>query len=44
MLTALYQHLARPALFALDPEDAHELSLKALENGVYPRATAACAA
>ena len=37
MLTALYQHLARPALFALNPEDAHELSLKALQNGVYPR-------
>ena len=41
MLTALYQHLARPALFAFDPEDAHELSLKALENGVYPRAMGA---
>ncbi len=39
MLTALYQHLARPALFVLDPEDAHELSLKALENGIYPRAS-----
>ena len=37
MLTALYQHLARPALFALNPEDAHELSLKALQTGVYPR-------
>ena len=29
--------LARPMLFALEPEHAHELSLKALEAGVYPR-------
>lgn len=41
MLTGLYQNLARPALFALAPEDAHELTLKALENGIYPRASAA---
>ena len=27
--------LARPALFALDPERAHELTLRALERGVY---------
>ena len=40
MLTGLYQNLARPALFALTPEDAHELTLKALENGIYPRGTA----
>ena len=32
--------LARPLLFALDPEHAHELALKALELGVYPRAAA----
>lgn len=29
--------LARPLLFALDPENAHEASLKALEAGLYPR-------
>ncbi len=27
--------LARPALFALEPERAHELTLRALERGVY---------
>ena len=37
MLTALYQMLARPTLFMLSPEEAHELTLKALESGVYPR-------
>ena len=37
MLSGLY-HLARPALFALQPEDAHEATLKALEAGLYPRA------
>ncbi len=36
MLSGLYQ-LARPALFALQPEDAHEATLKALEAGLYPR-------
>jgi dihydroorotate dehydrogenase len=36
MLSSLYQ-LARPALFALSAEEAHELVLKALELGVYPR-------
>jgi dihydroorotate dehydrogenase len=36
MLTHFY-HLARPALFALEPEDAHEATLKALERGIYPR-------
>jgi dihydroorotate dehydrogenase len=36
MLSGLY-HLARPALFALQPEDAHEATLKALEAGLYPR-------
>jgi dihydroorotate dehydrogenase len=40
MLSALYG-LARPAIFALEPEVAHEATLKALENGVYPRAIAA---
>lgn len=29
--------LARPLLLALDPERAHELTLRALELGVYPR-------
>lgn len=33
--------LARPMLFALEPEHAHELSLKALEAGLYPRDFAA---
>ena len=37
MLTGLY-HLARPVLFAMQPEDAHEATLKALEAGLYPRA------
>jgi len=36
MLSTLYR-LARPALFALNPEDAHEATLKALECGVHPR-------
>jgi dihydroorotate dehydrogenase len=36
MLSFLYG-LARPALFALGPEDAHEATLKALEAGLYPR-------
>jgi dihydroorotate dehydrogenase len=33
---ALYD-LARPLLFALDPERAHALTLAALEAGLYPR-------
>ena len=37
ILSGLY-HLARPALFALEPEVAHEATLKALENGLYLRA------
>jgi dihydroorotate dehydrogenase len=36
MLAALYD-LARPLLFGLDPERAHELTLRALEAGIYPR-------
>lgn len=36
MLNTLYR-LARPALFALDPEDAHEATIKSLELGVHPR-------
>ncbi len=39
MLSALYG-LARPAIFALEPEVAHEATLKALENGIYPGAAA----
>jgi dihydroorotate dehydrogenase len=37
MLNAIFD-LARPALFAFDPETAHEMTLRALEFGVYPRA------
>jgi dihydroorotate dehydrogenase len=40
MFGALFE-LARPLLHALDPEQAHELTLKALEAGFYPRATGA---
>ncbi|MGB4864671.1 MAG: quinone-dependent dihydroorotate dehydrogenase [Hyphomicrobium sp.] len=36
MFSALYP-VARAALFALEPEAAHEVSLKALECGAYPR-------
>ena len=36
MLRALAD-LVRPALFALDPERAHELTLLSLERGLYPR-------
>jgi len=39
MLAAVFE-LARPLLHALDPEHAHELTLKALEAGIYPRPTA----
>jgi dihydroorotate dehydrogenase len=35
-MPALYD-LARPLLFALDPERAHALTLAALEAGLYPR-------
>lgn len=38
MLSSLYG-LARPALFALEPEAAHEATLKALECGLYPRSS-----
>ena len=37
MLSGLFD-LARPLLFALDPEHAHEATLKSLELGIYPRA------
>lgn len=40
MLSTLFD-LARPALFALDPEQAHEITLKSLELGIYPRPAAA---
>lgn len=40
MLSALYS-LARPALFRVPPEDAHELMLKSMEAGAYPRSTTA---
>lgn len=36
MLLSLYG-LARGALFAMEPEDAHEFSLRMLERGLYPR-------
>jgi dihydroorotate dehydrogenase len=39
MLQAAFA-LARPLLFAFDPEHAHELTLKSLEAGIYPRAAA----
>ena len=37
MLSAL-SNLARPFLLSLEPEAAHELTLRALELGAYPRA------
>jgi len=37
MLSTLVD-LARPMLFALDPERAHEVTLRSLESGIYPRA------
>src|SRR6185503_11704699 len=40
MLGAVFR-LARPLLFALDPERAHELTLKSLAAGIYPRSFAA---
>ena len=36
MLAAVFE-LARPLLYALDPEQAHELTLKSLEAGIHPR-------
>ncbi len=36
MLSLAYA-LARPLLFGLEPEQAHEVTLRALENGIYPR-------
>ncbi len=39
MLTAVSE-LARPLLYALDPEQAHELTLKSMEAGIYPRPSA----
>ncbi|MDX2307057.1 MAG: quinone-dependent dihydroorotate dehydrogenase [Hyphomicrobium sp.] len=36
MFSSLYP-LARQALFRLAPEDAHEVTLRALERGLYPR-------
>ncbi|MBC8050781.1 MAG: quinone-dependent dihydroorotate dehydrogenase [Chitinophagales bacterium] len=36
--------LAQPGLFLLDPERAHELTLQALERGVFPRGKASDAA
>ena len=40
MLSAVLE-LARPLLFALEPEQAHEVTLKSLEAGVYPRPSGA---
>ncbi|HET7156422.1 MAG TPA: quinone-dependent dihydroorotate dehydrogenase [Hyphomicrobiaceae bacterium] len=40
MLAAVFE-LARPLLYALDPEQAHELTLKSLEAGIHPRPAAA---
>ncbi len=39
MLEAVFA-LARPLLNALDPEQAHELTLRSMEAGIYPRSTA----
>src|SRR5262245_33802735 len=36
MLGLVYD-LVRPLLFTLDPERAHELTLRSLEAGIYPR-------
>lgn len=36
MLSGLFD-LARPLLFVLDPEQAHEATLRSLELGIYPR-------
>jgi dihydroorotate dehydrogenase len=36
MLAAVFE-LARPLLLALAPEQAHELTLRSLEAGIYPR-------
>jgi dihydroorotate dehydrogenase len=40
MLGSLFD-LARPALFALAPEQAHEITLKSLELGIHPRPSGA---
>jgi dihydroorotate dehydrogenase len=39
MLSTIFE-LARPLLYALDPEQAHELTLKSLEAGIHPRPAA----
>ncbi len=39
MLSTLYA-LARPVLFKVQPEAAHELMLKSMESGAYPRDSA----
>lgn len=36
MMTSMYR-LGRTALFALEPEQAHEVTLRALETGLFPR-------
>lgn len=38
MIRGALLDLARPLLFALDPERAHEISLRTLERGLAPRA------
>ncbi len=38
MFNALFD-MGRQALLALDPERAHELTIKSLERGIYPRST-----
>jgi dihydroorotate dehydrogenase len=40
VLNAL-SNLARPMLLALEPEAAHELTIRTLELGLYPRCTSA---
>ncbi|MEL6373267.1 MAG: quinone-dependent dihydroorotate dehydrogenase [Pseudomonadota bacterium] len=43
MISGLYD-LARPMLLALEPERAHETTLRSLERGLYPRGEADAAA
>jgi len=37
-MSLFWEKLARPLLFSLDAERAHELGIAALERGVFPRA------
>ena len=37
-MSVIYKNLARPALFALNAETAHGISIQALRSGLHPRA------